>query len=510
MRGVRGVRGVRAGRYTRPLLVALLLAGCAARPAALEPLDGRADPLMIRDLAPGDRYVAALLRRVVEAADSVTTLWPGYWAAGTEFLVGGFAGAALLVSPRSPPTEAGRPLVGDPGDLLAARSVLVADTAPYLSVFELARNFNGRSVLAIAPAVLPLGEEQLLLMLYHEAFHVFQMAAFESAAGRGLPHTNADARPLADAGVRAALAVERRVLREALLAEGAAARAPLLRSYLALRGERRRTFPSVLGEHERALERFEGSAQIVGYHAAAATLQSGPARLRPLIAASLLDPSLDDLARDPLRRHAYATGSAMALMLDELTADWRERITRGDDFTVLLAAVTGFDAASPAAAAAADSARRAFDHDGWLRRFLAEGPVADPVEDFETHAGVHIVLIGTRFDESAYHGRISDLVPRTRVYTRGTTLTMKGATASLESRGLSVLDDGRSSPSRFVVLLPGGVELNGQPPTPGETEYPTVRIAAEDLDVRVDAPATVSWDGRRLVVTVQPVRPRAP
>jgi hypothetical protein len=187
----------------------------------------------------------------------------------------------------------------------------------------------------------------------HEAFHSFE----RSVMGEGRTFGSWEnamlvgTYPVFDVENEAAFALEGRKLRQALEAPTVDAARRRSREFIALRERRQRVLDSEFTEFEKKAELNEGLAQyaLIRGLREIARLEGGPwealARHEAAVESALLD-SLLFLGQRSVRRRFYATGSAMALVLDRLAgASWKERLVRENlDLQEMLAVASGYDA----------------------------------------------------------------------------------------------------------------------------------------------------------------------
>jgi hypothetical protein len=195
----------------------------------------------------------------------------------------------------------------------------------------------------------------------HEAFHSYERSVMQEGRTFGA-WENAmlvGTYPVFDVENEAAFALEGRRLRQALGAPTAAEARRVAREFLALRESRQRVLDSEFTEFERLAELNEGLAQYALLRGLAelGRLEGGgwadAARHEAAVESSLLD-SLLHLGQRSVRRRFYATGSAMALLLDRLSgADWKRQLMEENlDLQETLAHVTGFNSLGQAPTAA--------------------------------------------------------------------------------------------------------------------------------------------------------------
>jgi hypothetical protein len=188
----------------------------------------------------------------------------------------------------------------------------------------------------------------------HEGFHSFERAVMKDGQSFG-SWENAmlvGTYPVFDVENEAAFALEGRKLRQALEAPSIELARRAAREFLGLREPRQRVLDAEFAEFEKRAEMNEGLAQysLIRGLAEVARREGGPwpaaARREAAIESALLD-SLLSLSQRSVRRRFYATGSAIALVLDRLAGqEWKARLLRENlNLQETLAVVSGFDAA---------------------------------------------------------------------------------------------------------------------------------------------------------------------
>jgi nitroreductase len=316
----------------RAVCVALCAVACLRAPASTqEPCVSESDPAV------------AVARLVVTAAPAVGTVWPGFWPAAQPFFLARPGIHVLLYSEGAAPARFRRvPLAsGGDGAFFAA-----CGEVPELSA---SRGFMDISVPLdewIATAVPIRGEVRATLeFLYHEAFHAFQRVTF--APHRPLDAAIPDSLVAAPA-FQALGAVERRILASALMAPPDSA-AELARRFLAVRAHRLAAVPAHIERYEAELERIEGSAELVGRLAALVALGEPEEELVKRLRHDLLragaQPRLGGEWR--IRFHAYATGAALAVLLDHLRLTWRGELEGGGSQVEILRRALASSATAP-------------------------------------------------------------------------------------------------------------------------------------------------------------------
>jgi hypothetical protein len=186
----------------------------------------------------------------------------------------------------------------------------------------------------------------------HEAFHSYERSVMQQGRMFG-GWENAmlvGTYPVFDVENEAAFALEGKTLRRALEAPTTDAARRFAREFLALREGRQRVLDSEFTEFEKMAEMNEGLAQyaLIRGLREVARLEGGmweaAARYEAAVESALLD-SLLALSRRSVRRRFYATGSAIALLLDRLAEPtWKDRVVRDNlNLQETLALVTGYD-----------------------------------------------------------------------------------------------------------------------------------------------------------------------
>lgn len=309
--------------------------------------------------SPGPAASQPRILTVAEEIDRISErpLWPGFEPRTIPFEI--FEdGRTWLVRHPHPPAEFApvpgrkdlRVFEGRHASLRANTSVEIAGIATATADFE-------------GNASKP---RRLAALVLHEMFHVFQAFRHPRWGGNEVdlfvyPSDDAEAlslRRLESSALRGALAAKRRAATEAL-----AARA------LEIRRERFSRLPEPAVAYERGTEAKEGLARYIEALAAG----SG----EPLL-------PQDEFPAQAVRERAYASGCAIALLLDRLDPDWKERLDAKDDVPLdelLTRAVAGARPAAPDPAkrdeersrAAQDIARLA-DRRLALRREFLEAP----------------------------------------------------------------------------------------------------------------------------------------
>ena len=199
----------------------------------------------------------------------------------------------------------------------------------------------------------------------HEAFHSFERSVMKEGQTFG-SWENAmlvGTYPVFDVENEAAFALEGRTLRRALEAPSVERVRRAAREFLALRESRQRVLDSEFTEFEKRAEMNEGLAQysLIRGLAEVAQREGGPwpgaARREAALESALLD-SLLGLSQRSVRRRFYATGSAIALVLDRLAGqEWKALLLRENlNLQETLALISGYDSVGPSAVRTDDRA----------------------------------------------------------------------------------------------------------------------------------------------------------
>jgi hypothetical protein len=183
---------------------------------------------------------------------------------------------------------------------------------------------SGRATAQVV--VQSLAPEDVVGVSAHEAFHVFERASVREGRkfGRGENAFYVSQYPAFDTANEADFALEGRILKAAVETRSAPQARRLAQQFLAVRGARQRRLGAQLAEFESMAELNEGLAQYVQ------TRASAPALVSEL---ALLD-HITDNGNLSLRRRFYATGTALARLLDRLVGPaWKTGLVN-DDLTL--------------------------------------------------------------------------------------------------------------------------------------------------------------------------------
>ena len=172
----------------------------------------------------------------------------------------------------------------------------------------------------------------------HEEFHAYQRASATRGRrfGAGENSMLVATYPAFDVANEAAFALEGRILGRALRARSLPDARRFAREFVAVREDRYARLDSTVVEFETAAELNEGLAQYAMLRGLRELARGDPARFGVAAAAeaaqeaALLD-SLLAVGPRSIRRRFYATGSAIALLLDRIAdSSWKSRLVRED------------------------------------------------------------------------------------------------------------------------------------------------------------------------------------
>ncbi len=251
---------------------------------------------------------AADVYAVVEEIDRVAAraaLWPGFDPRRVPLAIFNGDATFLFRHPNPPPEFVS----------LSSRRGVYAFAGRHESVTANASAPLGGVLVATAmltPDRRRTPREQAALVI-HETFHVFQSERHPDWTANELelfvyPFEDADALALRRLETLALVRAETAPAKRAAACWAAAA--------LRLRAERFARMPAGSAAYERGTELNEGLASYVEALAAGRSSRSG------------LSP--DDFAAGEVRQRAYATGRALALLLDRFDPGWKQRLEGGD------------------------------------------------------------------------------------------------------------------------------------------------------------------------------------
>lgn len=348
---------------TLPLvLAALVLTGCARTQRAVEPAPERPSPAL------------ALERAVQRAATGPDALWPGFSPLAVPLAV--YDGARTVLFRHPAPPDGFAPVPDEPGahaypgrhpDVTANTSAEVGGVPTATVLLDP----SGPPPARLAP------------LAVHEAFHVFQRARHPAWTAN---EADLFVYPTDDPDALALRRLETAALRRALASSEAGGAACWSRSALALRAERHAALDSASVAYERGTELNEGLATYVEDRVAGRTVPDLPP---------------DEYGPADVRRRAYATGAALAHLLDRAAPGWRPAFDAGGGRPLdgALADALGLDVAGRAdgdlacAFTAAETAEA--DRQAWADVAALAEARADRLAAFEAQPGWRVVVEAT-------------------------------------------------------------------------------------------------------------------
>ncbi len=424
---------------------------------------------------PQARVTAVLAEVDREAAKP---LWPGFEPASIPLEIFDGGRTWLVRHPRPP-----------------AEFVAVAGAAG-LRVFE-GRHATMRANTAVeidgvltATASLEASEttsRALAALLLHEAFHVFQARRHPKWGGN---EAELFVYPFEDAEALAFRRIESRSLTLAIEAGNARRRSAWASRAAAARRSRFSRLSAGSSGYERGTESKEGLARYIQARAAG---ESG-------------SPFPDtEFPPDKVRDRAYASGSAMALLLDRLDPRWKEALERRDEplDEILARAAAGTAPASLPAQEEAEMRRRAAsDVAAWSasRASLREQFFATPGWRLVIESASPLLLQG--FDPLNVERLSADSILHTRFVKLG---NAEGAVEILDRRCLT--EAAGKHPLFDGVRRATVAGFPGEPPVDDSGD--TVRIAVPGVTLAFRN-ATVSRSGNKITVAVGPAGSAAP
>lgn len=288
-------------RSSVALSVAALLAGCRFAPAPTVPAP---------EAAPVDAFA------VVAEADRLAArdLWPGFDPRTIPVAV--HDGERTLLFRHPSPPDGFEPVPGREGvwTYPGRHPTVTANTRVEI---------GGVATATLMPAADTVPLSRRAGILVHEAFHVFQG---ERHPGWIANEAELFTYPVDDPDLLSLRRMETEALRRALLADDGVRAACWGRVMVGIRRERFARMSEGAAGYEVGTEWVEGLASYV----------EGRAIARPDSAY----PSADAPAPEAIRQGAYATGAALARLLDRLSPGWRASLER-DDSTPLYALLDG-------------------------------------------------------------------------------------------------------------------------------------------------------------------------
>ena len=327
------------GSMIRPLSAAPLLAAAlaalgavaAGRPASAQQIVQHSDSVLL-DMA------AAIVR----GGPVANQLWHTPWYMD-EFVILSQDGRAVVVLPELPPVQLGLPLdervLGD-----SLPTLYLFPPVPGLPVRHGRQMLADRQILAWPQSDSIFGVHDPLfatvMVMYHEIFHLYQARARWVLPG----HSEPPSEIVISFPFQQLAARERTLLVQGLEAFHPDSLKAILRSYLEVRVRRMNLLPVEARLTESTHETMEGTANFVAYRAALHALRGNEA---DLVARLKYDLEHTPPFHGPQgqsgsyrRWHVYATGAALAFLLERLRpgAWWQGELEDGMTYQQLIGA----------------------------------------------------------------------------------------------------------------------------------------------------------------------------
>jgi hypothetical protein len=449
--------------------------------------------------------------QILAQSDRLAQIWPSYWPEWQGFILYDPAHGALFVGANGQP----RKIDYRAGELPAADAAYVFDYPAGTPNMILVRVENKWS--------------ERLATLFHEQFHDFQNDAFDKADRRhGGEYVELNA--ISDrAHFTAAAELERRVLADALLAESDEQREDLTRRYLALRRAREATVGDSILTKERYLERWEGTAQYVGFMARAMVLGRGTDDVANNLAEGLRRDLFADADRSYssnwFRWRAYDVGGAIAMLLDRSGANWKRQVEAGQPLDLILEKTLG-KADNAERDRLAVATRTKYGSPQLLkdmRASLAAAPrTLESTSDFLALGARKLVLEITipreRFSDSKQFSATRKMIavgPRAIAFLDVDEFGLERPGISLKIKGLSIMEEtlsasiGEPFTHRYTVALRDDFNLGllGNLSS-GSHVLERIGIAVEGLILKIDQSSTVAVEDDQITISTSVSRVR--
>ena len=307
------------------LLVTATLAGCASTPPAA--------PNEIT-VAPREESPAFALERGVTrvARAHVGTLWPGFDPLTVPLAV--YDGERTYLFRHPTPPGGFVPVPDTSPDALVyegRHEAMSANSSAEIGGHQTATVLLDRAAAGRSP-------DALAALAVHEAFHVYQRARHPRWSGN---EADLFVYPTDSVRLLALRRLETDALRRALAADKADGASCWARQAVARRQERFAVLDSASAAYERGTELNEGLAAYVEGRALGRATVDFPAR---------------EFGPSEVRRRAYATGPALALLLDRFAPEWRASFESDDRQTLDAALALALGSGETCAFSGADTA----------------------------------------------------------------------------------------------------------------------------------------------------------
>lgn len=439
--------------------------------------------------------LVGMAERLEAYADQLSRVWPGYWPPDQPYILYAPDTGAVFGGAASPQGPSFRP-----GPLAGVTSTFATDFptgAPDTVLLTLS------------------GRDDDLSTLFHEQFHDFQEDRFRWQGESGSEHV--DLSLIGDLeAFTFGVELELRLLADILVEDDAATRRELARAYLALRRERERGMDALVVSTERHREWTEGTAEYAGRQASALFTGRSDEQLRDDLVSMLRRDLLfrpGDYAANVFRWRLYATGAALAWLLDDLEVpDWRTAIEGGTPLDLALEQAIGL--ADPVSAADVRASYDARDIRAAIARpvDLARSAGLD-ASSFLAQAPARLVIELEVSLDDPEPGELYFNAPAMTPLSRDTLalpdaewLSINAGSSSLRVERRSILIEmpppEGSGPSiqRVSILLPSLSGLEGL--RPGRLEA-AVEVDMEGLTLRLAAGAIVEVNDTTITVRVR-------
>jgi hypothetical protein len=445
--------------------------------------------------------------RAVEATPGVGQIWPGFWPENQGFVIRLDRDQALAVLPGGGSPDGWHPFPADPRSPLSDISFTATPEGGLggASWLDLSYAVGGHAVPAVSVlSDIPPALDNTVVFLFHEAFHAFQERVFSPVDGvRVLEAAYVEPAVIADPRFRAGLVIERSLLIEALRCGTCPGRPTLVRQYLALRDRRLALGGSRVAATERHLERNEGTARYVDTRAALIALRREGTDLTGALIDHLNDPLLAAVENPEAayRSHLYASGAALAALLERVDEPWQKRVEDGADLVDLLRPMV--DHVAPEAPSTLDQLARDLGYDSLVARYETSIAATDTVAASDTP---RLVLEGLRLSEIETRGPTQRPSPGIMDLLAGGDLDASGPGVVIASKGHRARIH-RPSGTSVVTLY-----LDALPPALSELPIELVprivpggfTIEVERLRVTIDADVSIQrLDGEVRIVVLQ-------
>jgi hypothetical protein len=434
------------------------------------------------------REMVASSAGILAAQPQLTAIWPGFAPLGRGYALHSSSGLVLTSSAPLPPDFATAASCADdwgihyregiPDGVSQAGWTFASndDTVPAAPRYELPDSTVPESFFQIAT-------------LFHEAFHTFQAQTFAAGpTGRGVLHEQPmDAAVVAQPAFQALAAVERAVLAEALRSDDMVLLREQAANFLEVRRHRLHAPTDVYAVNEATIERKEGSAHWVGYAAAAEVRAHEAPTLIEAQRADLLRPEVNlDMAG--YRTSLYATGAAIATILERLGTDWRSQVQRGATFADLLAQAIASNATSTDAERLHRVLRDHAYEELLHRAHEAYSATMRLIQPFQDSTNLRLIIRGVRPTRITTSGEQSAPAPAVRLLPDPGLVRVEFSGGEIEIRRRPTLIRNDRGVTELVILLEQVPWVDDPPEGP----LPQVLLNSSGVRLDISTPVVVS------------------